>query len=112
MGQVSPYPQIQELLAKKEPFDKLWKTAVEFQTKHDQWMNGPLLNVNAEIVEDEVSSTEFIDISIFTLLSPRTLKNRINFFGLIQNIFNKQYHGIAFVHGYIILSRKLSMNAC
>ena len=55
VGQVSSYPQIQELISKKEPFDKLWRTAVDFYAKYDQWMNGPLLNVNAEIVEEEVS---------------------------------------------------------
>nr|XP_039250666.1 dynein heavy chain 3, axonemal-like [Styela clava] len=53
-GQVTQYPQIQELLSRKEPFDKLWRTAVDFYSKYDQWMNGPLLKVNAEIVEEEV----------------------------------------------------------
>ncbi|KAL4226016.1 hypothetical protein ACF0H5_014003 [Mactra antiquata] len=52
--QLTPYPQIQEFLIQKEPFDKLWSTAVNFHQQYDKWMNGPLLNVNAEIVEEEV----------------------------------------------------------
>lgn len=53
--QLTPYPQIQEFIIQKEPFDKLWTTAVTFHQHYDKWMNGPLLNVNAEVVEEEVS---------------------------------------------------------
>lgn len=59
IGQVSSYPQIQELVIRKEPYDKLWRTAVDFYAKYDQWMNGPLLNVNAEIVEEEVGRSSY-----------------------------------------------------
>lgn len=59
VGQVSSYPQIQELAIKKEPYDKLWRTAVDFYAKYDKWMNGPLLNVNAEIVEEEVRKSTY-----------------------------------------------------
>ena len=52
---MSPYHQIQELVAKKEPYDRLWKNVVEFNTLYDVWMNGPLLEVNAEDVDEKVS---------------------------------------------------------
>ena len=52
--QLTPYPQIQEFLVQKEPFDKLWTTAVHFHKQYDNWIDGPLLNVNAEVVEEEV----------------------------------------------------------
>lgn len=51
---LTPYPQIQDFIVQKEPFDKLWSTAVHFHAQYDKWMNGPLLNVNAETVEEEV----------------------------------------------------------
>ena len=51
---ITQYPQIQEFAIQKEPFDKLWSTAVHFHSQYDKWMNGPLLNVNAETVEEEV----------------------------------------------------------
>ena len=54
VGHVSPYHQIQELVAKKEPYDRLWKNVVEFNTLYDVWMNGPLLEVNAESVDEKV----------------------------------------------------------
>jgi len=40
----------------KEPFDKLWSNAVHFHQQHEKWMSGPLLQVNAEEVEEEVGS--------------------------------------------------------
>lgn len=53
--QITQYPQIQDFIVQKEPFDKLWTTAVHFHVQYDKWMNGPLLNVNAEVVEEEVN---------------------------------------------------------
>ena len=38
--EVTPFPQVQVLTASKEPFERLWNTAVEFHEKHDKWMNG------------------------------------------------------------------------
>lgn len=52
--ELTAYPQIQEFIIQKEPFDKLWSTAVHFHSQYDKWMNGPVLNVNAEVVEEEV----------------------------------------------------------
>ena len=36
----TPYPQIQAMLHSKEPYDRLWTTAITYYDKHDQWMNG------------------------------------------------------------------------
>jgi len=46
---------LNDLAARKEPFDKLWSNAVYFHQQHEKWMSGPLLQVNAEEVEEEVS---------------------------------------------------------
>ena len=35
--------------------NKLWKTGEMFHSQYERWMNGPLLEVNAEDVEKEVS---------------------------------------------------------
>ena len=37
---MTAFPQIQVSINLKEPFDKLWKTALEFHEKHEKWMNG------------------------------------------------------------------------
>ncbi|XP_067861511.1 dynein axonemal heavy chain 3-like [Heptranchias perlo] len=55
-GHISPYHQIQNILNAMEPFEKLWKIAVQFNLHYDKWMNGSLLQVNAEEVEQEVQS--------------------------------------------------------
>ena len=52
------YRQIDEIAVRKEPYDKLWSTAVTFHQAHDKWMNGPLVQVNAEDVEEGVSDLE------------------------------------------------------
>ena len=36
----TPYPQIQATLHSKEPYDRLWNTAVSYHDKYHQWMNG------------------------------------------------------------------------
>ncbi|MEE6480199.1 hypothetical protein FKM82_012486 [Ascaphus truei] len=54
--QISSFNQIQEICKLKEPYDKLWTTAVHFNNYYDKWMNGPLLKVNAEEVEEEVQN--------------------------------------------------------
>ena len=51
---ITPYLQIEEFKVQKEPYDKLWKTGVMFHSQYEKWMNGPLLEVNAEDVEEEV----------------------------------------------------------
>ncbi|XP_071960977.1 dynein axonemal heavy chain 3-like [Antedon mediterranea] len=56
VGEVSQYPQLDEMKEAKEPYDKLWSAAVKFHLMYDKWMNGPLLEVNAEDVEEEVQT--------------------------------------------------------
>ena len=50
----TPYNQIQEIVISKEPYERLWKSAVKFHAYHDKWMNGPVLEVIAEEVDQEV----------------------------------------------------------
>ena len=52
---MTQYGQIQAITTAREPYEKLWRTAVKFHKEHDNWMNGPLLKVNAEVVDEEVS---------------------------------------------------------
>ncbi len=54
VGQITPYPELEMIKEKKEPYEKLWHAAVKFHQMYDKWMNGPLLDVNAEEVEEEV----------------------------------------------------------
>lgn len=36
----SQFPILQTIMAKKQPYDQLWITGLDFQTKSDVWMNG------------------------------------------------------------------------
>lgn len=38
--ETTPYPQIQAVQLAREPYDRLWSTAVSYYDKHEQWMNG------------------------------------------------------------------------
>ena len=53
---MTPFPQIQMGFQAKEPFDRLWRTAAEFHEKHNRWMNGPFLELDAEQVEEDVGN--------------------------------------------------------
>lgn len=51
---ITPYNEIQEIAAAKEPYEKLWSTAVKFRAQHKTWMKSPVIKVNSEEVEEEV----------------------------------------------------------
>ena len=50
----SAFPQIQDIIEAKEPFDKLWRALVTFHDKQEGWLAGPILKLNAEEIEEEV----------------------------------------------------------
>eukprot|EP00795_Rhopilema_esculentum_P000293 gene293-9945_t len=54
--ELSPYPQIQEIIQSKAPYDQLWRTIVSFTSSQEKWLNGPMLKLNAEEIEDQVST--------------------------------------------------------
>ena len=52
--ELSPYPQIQEIIQIKAPYDQLWRTIVSFTGSQERWLNGPMLKLNSEEIEDQV----------------------------------------------------------
>ena len=40
--QFTPFPQLQSLVAQKEPFEKLWTSMALFHQRHEEWLNGKL----------------------------------------------------------------------
>lgn len=38
--EASTFPQLQSMFALKDPYDKLWSTALIFTQKHENWLNG------------------------------------------------------------------------
>lgn len=54
LEETTDFSIIQEIVVLKEPFDKLWDMVVRFQSFYEKWMNGPILMVNAEEVDEQV----------------------------------------------------------
>ncbi|XP_062999548.1 dynein axonemal heavy chain 3 [Elgaria multicarinata webbii] len=52
----SQFPLLQTVITNKQPFEQLWVTAYNFHIKSEEWMNGPLLHMNAEEITEEVSN--------------------------------------------------------
>jgi dynein heavy chain len=52
--EITPFPKLQEIVAAKDPYEKLWNTAWQFYTSFEQWMNGSFQGLNAEAISDEV----------------------------------------------------------
>ncbi|KAK1880668.1 Dynein heavy chain 3 axonemal [Dissostichus eleginoides] len=50
----SQFPQVQTLIADKQPFEQLWTTALNFQCMSEEWINGPFLQLDAEKISDEL----------------------------------------------------------
>ncbi|KAJ3210279.1 Dynein heavy chain 7, axonemal [Dinochytrium kinnereticum] len=53
---VTVYPQRKQILAALEPYQALYTTAVNFQKSYKKWMDGNLLELDAEIIEAEVDA--------------------------------------------------------
>lgn len=52
--ETSIFPILPMMFQLKEPYDKLWNTAYNFHQKHEAWMNGPFIELNSEVIENEV----------------------------------------------------------
>ncbi|XP_053480111.1 dynein axonemal heavy chain 3-like [Ictalurus furcatus] len=49
------FPQLQSIISSKQPYDQLWNTALNFNTKSDIWMNGSFMELNAEQISEDLS---------------------------------------------------------
>ena len=38
--EASQFPQLQTMFQMKDPYDRLWSTALQFSTKSEEWLNG------------------------------------------------------------------------
>ncbi|XP_052828077.1 dynein axonemal heavy chain 3 [Octopus bimaculoides] len=56
LEEISEFEQVQFLATAVEPYERLWSNAVKLQTQYECWMNGPLLNVNSEEVDQEIQT--------------------------------------------------------
>nr|KAJ3422321.1 Dynein heavy chain 7, axonemal [Polyrhizophydium stewartii] len=53
---ITTYPQRKQIMTTLEPFQALYTTAVNFQRSYKKWMDGNLLELDAEQIEQEVDS--------------------------------------------------------
>ncbi|KAJ3333612.1 Dynein heavy chain 7, axonemal [Blyttiomyces sp. JEL0837] len=53
---VTVYPQRKQILQALEPYQALYTTAVNFQKSYKKWMDGNLLELDAEQIENEVDT--------------------------------------------------------
>uniref|UniRef100_A0A803TL59 Dynein axonemal heavy chain 3 n=1 Tax=Anolis carolinensis TaxID=28377 RepID=A0A803TL59_ANOCA len=49
-------PLLQTIITHKLPFEQLWVTAYNFSVRSEEWMNGPLVNLNAEEITEDVAN--------------------------------------------------------
>ncbi|XP_077075428.1 dynein axonemal heavy chain 3 isoform X1 [Siphateles boraxobius] len=73
----SQFPILQTIMAKKQPYDQLWITGLDFQTKSDVWMNGPFRNMNAETVSEELGNMWRTMYKLSKTFSERTAPGRV-----------------------------------
>lgn len=75
--ELSDFPALQMIVANKEPYDRLWRTAFSFFTSHEQWMNGPFQDINAEKLEEEVSGMWRIIFKLVKTFSDAAAPRRV-----------------------------------
>ncbi|XP_075250490.1 dynein axonemal heavy chain 3-like isoform X2 [Convolutriloba macropyga] len=54
--ETTAFPMINEIVALKDPFDKLWTNSLNFHNANEKWMNGPFLGLDSEAINEEVST--------------------------------------------------------
>ncbi|KAI8840277.1 hypothetical protein BC829DRAFT_446998 [Chytridium lagenaria] len=78
--QVTVYPQRKQILAALEPYQALYTTAVNFQKSYKKWMDGNLLELDAEVIEAEVDMLKREMYRVLGTLvqaaAPQKLRNR------------------------------------
>ncbi|RKO97448.1 hypothetical protein CAUPRSCDRAFT_10881, partial [Caulochytrium protostelioides] len=70
--QVSVYPQRKQLLSALEPYQALYNMATNFQKSFKRWMDGPLLELESDQIEEEIDS---LKREIFRLLGSMGKEN-------------------------------------
>ncbi|XP_026560379.1 dynein heavy chain 3, axonemal [Pseudonaja textilis] len=50
------FPLLQTIISHKIPFEQLWVTAYHFHVKSEEWMNGPVLQLNSEEITEDVAN--------------------------------------------------------
>ncbi|KAK7833315.1 hypothetical protein U0070_017314 [Myodes glareolus] len=77
----SSFPLLQTLMVNKIPYEQLWVTAYEFSIKSEEWMNGPLLLLNAEEIAEEIGNmwrtTYKLTKSLLDVPAPRRLAENV-----------------------------------
>ncbi|CAO2583043.1 Dynein axonemal heavy chain 3 [Lemmus lemmus] len=77
----SSFPLLQTLMTNKIPYEQLWVTAYDFSTKSEEWMNGPLLLLNAEEIAEEIGNmwrtTYKLTKTLLDVPAPRRLAENV-----------------------------------
>lgn len=105
--EVSQFPMLQQIVTMKDPYDKLWFTFHNFQSKESQWLKGPFLGLNADEINEEVQGNwrimhklqkSFADainprkVADFTKLKIDRFKNHLPVLQIICNPGLKERH--------------------
>ena len=59
----SDFPLVQQLFSLKDPYDKLWNTALNFTVKSEEWLNGTKHDKNPEILYNNMINFSIIYFS-------------------------------------------------
>lgn len=51
--EATQFPILQTMIAYKEPYDKLWRTALSFHNKNEAWLNGKIQYFACQLTSDE-----------------------------------------------------------
>ncbi|XP_038618403.1 dynein heavy chain 3, axonemal [Tachyglossus aculeatus] len=52
----SQFPLLQMVIANKMPYEQLWMTAYNFYIKSEAWLNGPLQDLNADEISEDIGN--------------------------------------------------------
>ena len=78
---ITSYPKRKQLITALEPYQALYTTAVNFQKSYKKWMDGNLLELEAEVIEQEVDVLKRDMYRVLALLSdapaPQMIANTI-----------------------------------
>ena len=78
----SDFPLVQQLFSLKDPYDKLWNTALNFTVKSEEWLNGTKHDKNPEILYNNMINFRIIYFSMvlgpFLALKAEDIENEVH----------------------------------
>jgi dynein heavy chain len=73
----TPFMKLAKTKETLDPFKKLWETALQFQIEYGKWMGGSLIEINAEALDESVSTMYRTALKLIKVFSDQPVPKKV-----------------------------------